>query len=98
MKGGPVGGVEAEGAESEGENQRGLSRTGRCEGGGEGRSGWWGGGGKQRGGVQKCPEKSKRTRVHKNFKPYSASCSNQGLINNPNGKKRYRKSRDTINF
>jgi hypothetical protein len=38
MKRGRVGGVEAEEAELEGENQRGPSRRGRCEGGGEGRS------------------------------------------------------------
>ncbi len=47
MKGGRVGGVEAEGAESEGKNQRWPSRRGRSEGGGEGRSGWWGLGGRR---------------------------------------------------
>ncbi len=38
MKGGQVGGVEAEGAESEEENKRGLSLRSRCGGGGLRRS------------------------------------------------------------
>jgi hypothetical protein len=36
MRGGWVGGVEAERAESEGENERGLSQRGRSRGGGVG--------------------------------------------------------------